>query len=217
MSSTNRSKVRESHVADYYVTPINSIKDFFDKADGVIDFDFSCVVDCCAGGNKKTDKDAFHPMSYPTAIKEKYNIDVVSFDIREDSLADYKSDYLNTDVLNVLGEQPTLIITNPPFSIAAQMIEKAISDVKLGGYVVALLRLIFFGSKERESFFKNHMPEYCFVHHIRMSFTDKKDSEGFTVYDKNGKPKKGGTDSIEYAHFVFRKGHNPEYTKLFYI
>lgn len=221
MSSTNRSNARDSHVADYYVTPVNHITNFLEKASEVLcldlDYDFGCVVDCCAGGNNKTDKDAYHPMSYPIALQEKFGVNTATFDIREDSLAEYKMDYLQTDVAKVLGKQPTMVITNPPFNIATQIIEKALSDVKDDGYVIMLLRLNFFGSKERESFFEKYMPEYCFVHHTRMSFTDKKDSEGNTVYDKNGNPKKGGTDSIEYAHFVFRKGFTPEFTKLYYI
>jgi hypothetical protein len=48
-----------------------------------------------------------------------------------------------------------------------------------------LLRLNFFGSKDRKPFWEEHMPEYCFVHHRRMSFIDK-----------------GGTDSIEYSQNI---------------
>ena len=41
------------------------------------------------------------------------------------------------------------------------------------------------------------MPEYIFVHHKRMSFI-----EG------------GGTDSVAYAHYVWRKGYYPEFAKI---
>ena len=57
-----------------------------------------------------------------------------------------------------------------------------------------------------------------FVHHIRIGFTDKKDSNGYTIINKKtGLPKRGSTDSIEYAHYVFRKGVKPDYTKLVII
>ena len=41
------------------------------------------------------------------------------------------------------------------------------------------------------------MPKYCFVHHRRISFTDDRK-----------------TDSIEYAHFVWQKGYNEQFTQL---
>ena len=97
-------------------------------------------------------------------------------------------------------------------------LEKAMKDVKDDGYVIMLLRLNFFGSKDRFPFFKQYMPEWCFVHHIRIGFLDKKDEEGYVVFDKSsGLPKRGTTDSIEYCHMVFRKGYHPDHTKLVII
>ena len=63
--------------------------------------------------------------------------------------------------------------------------EKALNDVDNNGFVVMLLRLNFFGSKERKSFFDKHMPETCFVHHQRIGFADKKDSSGYVLFDKD--------------------------------
>jgi hypothetical protein len=80
-----------------------------------------------------------------------------------------------------------------------------------------LLRLNFFGSQERKSFFDKYMPEWAFVHRKRISFTDKKDKDGYVVLDKYGHAKRGSTDSIEYMHAVFKKGYKPEYTKLVII
>lgn len=152
-------------------------------------------------------------MSYSTAIKNVFDSDVDTYDIREDSLAENKVDYLKTK----LDYKPDIIITNPPFNIATQIIEKAIDDVKDGGYVIMLLRLNFFGSDSRKEFFDKYIPEYCFVHRKRLSFVDKKDKYGYVEIDKNGNPKRGSTDSIEYAHFIWRKGYKPDYTKLLII
>ena len=60
-----------------------------------------------------------------------------------------------------------------------------------------LLRLNFLETKARKEFFDKFMPEYIFVHHKRMSFI-----EG------------GGTDSVAYAHYVWRKGYYPEFAKI---
>lgn len=76
MSSTNRSNARDEHIADYYVTPISDIELFLKSFQKVIPLDWnnSIIVDPTSGGNPKTDKDAYHPMSYPTAIKNIYGI-----------------------------------------------------------------------------------------------------------------------------------------------
>lgn len=158
-------------------------------------------------------KEIAHEMSYPTAIKNIFHKEIETNDIRSTSLAKYKTDYLNMK----LNCEPDIIITNPPFNISTAIIDKAMKDVKDNGYVIMLLRLNFFGSKDREKFFEKYMPEFVFVHHIRIGFTDKKDENGYVVFDKNGLAKKGSTDSIEYAHFIFHKGVNPEHTKLFLI
>lgn len=193
MSSTNRSKARDAHKSDYYVTPVNSIIDFIYNVDlnhGLFSEDLK-YLDCCAGGSEK------EPMSYPTAIKAFMpNADIDTIDIREDSLADIKGDYLKIDC----KDKYDVIITNPPFFLAQEIIEKALDDVKYGGYVIMLLRLNFFGSKQRKEFWENNMPIETYIHHKRMSFTED-----------------GATDSIEYCHMVWQKGVKQNYTKTYII
>ena len=188
MSSTNRSNARQSHISDYYVTPIEKIKDFIDEIVPLEDDIFEGVIlDPCAGGDEK------HPMSYPEALRQCGYKNVKTIDIRKDSLAEVKADYLSLN----LEYKPNTIITNPPFSIALDVIKKALKDVSDDGFVVMLLRLNFFGGKLRKSFWDEFMPKYCFVHHRRMSFTDD-----------------GKTDSIEYAHFVWQKNFYPDFTQI---
>jgi len=135
-------------------------------------------------------------MSYPTAIQELYpwQTTISTIDIREDSLAGIKDDYISFEFDN---EAPKVIITNPPFNLALPIIKKALIDVADDGYVIMLLRLNFFGSNERFPFFEGNMPEYAYVHHRRIGFV-----EG------------GKTDSIEYMHAVWHKGVNSKFTKL---
>ena len=187
MSSTNRSKARDSHIADYYITPVTEIEKFLQEFEKIYGYHLchGKILDPCAGG------DGYHDMSYPVCL-EKYNRNHIdTIDIRPDSKADIIGNYLEIDCSNKYD----LIITNPPFNIALSIITKALDDVKPGGVVVMLEKLNFFGSIVRKPFWEEYMPEYCFVHHRRMSFIDK-----------------GGTDSIEYCHMVWRKGYNPEYT-----
>lgn len=189
MSSTNRGYDR--HATDFYVTPPLCVLEFMNawKQD-VPEYYLkqSKYLDPCAGG------DATHEMTYPSVINSLYNVHVDTMDIREDSRADEKQDYLQS---HVEGRNYDIIITNPPFYLAKEIIEKALNDVNNGGYVVMLLRLNFLGSKGRKQFFEQYPPERIYVHHKRMSFTDD-----------------GKTDSIEYAHMVWRKDYKPEASLL---
>lgn len=190
MSSTNRSTARENHVADYYVTPIIEIENFIEEFLKVEPNALrGNILDPCAGGDEHT------PISYPTALAKYTEKDkIYSFDIREDSPA-----YVIVDYLQYEQAEPwfDLIITNPPFNIAQQVIEKALKDVREGGFVVMLLRLNYFDSKARKAFWDSNRPKYSFVHHKRMSFT-----------------KDGKTDSIEYQHLVWQKGYHPDFTLI---
>lgn len=190
MSSTNRGYDR--HKSDYYVTPINVVVDFlgeFNKVEQVFKQRERVILDPSAGG------DSENPMSYPEALKQMgVNEKLIkTMDIREDSLAEAKGNYLETK----LDYKPFMIITNPPFVHAKEFIEKALEEVEDGGYVVMLVRLNFFGSQRRFSMWQNQMPKYSFVHSKRISFTPD-----------------GKTDSIEYQHLVYQKGYYPEFTKL---
>lgn len=203
MSSTNRSDSRDSHIADYYVTPPSDIKLFLDtflSNHPEIKLSTMTILDPCAWGNPELlDEDGEtipeHPMSYPYVLETYHPKQLITNDIREDSPAQFHRDFIN--------HTPSLwfdmVITNPPFNLALDIIKKSMEFATPGGYVIMLLRLNFFGSKARKSFFESNMPLETYVHHKRISFA------------------KGATDSIEYMHCVWKKGYNPPFTKLFLI
>lgn len=83
-----------------------------------------------------------------------------------------------------LVKEYDVIITNPPFSKALEFIKKSIELEP--EYVCMLLRLNFMGSGERSDFLRKYTPDIYVVPN-RPSF--------------NGK----GTDSIEYAWFVWQR------------
>jgi len=107
------------------------------------------ILDACAGGNIEyvenilldsgetlTINHPYRSMSYPEALWTLSALSNITFtldtvDIRETSLAEIKGDYLNLDFKNKYD----IIITNPPFSLSLPIIEKAIDEVKEGGYV----------------------------------------------------------------------------------
>ena len=136
--------------------------------------------------------DEENEMSYPNVIKRLMPENaVMTMDIRKDSKAMLKGyDYLKTDIEEIMQKfKAQMIFTNPPFNLAMDFIKKSLEDVEENGYVIMLLRLNFLGSRERNEWLKNNMPFEIYVHAKRMSFTGD-----------------GKTDSIEYAHFVWKKG-----------
>ena len=187
MSSTNRSEARDTHIADYYVTPIDKIINFIDAFVKVEEDFEGKILDPCSGGDEN------HPMSYPEALKRCGYTNIDTIDIREDSLANIKGNYLEMDC----KDKYNIIITNPPFNLAREIIEKALDDVQEDGFVIMLVRLNFFGGKLRRDMWENHMPKYSFVYNKRLSFTDD-----------------NKTDSIEYQHLIWQKGHYPDFTQL---
>lgn len=208
MSSTNRSDARNFHISDYYVTPQKPILDLFkqlttklviDEIGNLFPSDPVSWLDPCAGG------DPLNLMAYPTALNTVgvKNENIKTIDIRQDSLAEHKLDYLDVK----LKKAPDVIITNPPFSLAKEIIQKAMLDVnQTRGVVIMLLRLNFFGSKDRKDFWENNMPLFTFVHRNRISFLGNFKPEP-------GK-KKGSTDSIEYMHCIWKVNQKQNFTRL---
>jgi hypothetical protein len=217
LSSTNRTKAEKKISLDYYVTPLQSIRDFVKAAreDGLLNDTTLSVLDPCAGGDKGalftdgTQADsAGNPMSYPTVLAEFGFKNIATLDIRLDSLATMKGDYLA--MKETCRDKYDIIITNPPFNIALDIIKHALSQVKprneqvsiysvggQGGLVIMLQRLNFLGSQERSAWFKENMPAYIYVHSKRMRFRNTM-----------------STDSIEYAHYVWLKDYHPQSAKL---
>jgi len=198
MSSTNRSAARSKERKvnqDYYVTPKWAVREFmlaWNENTQILSYlrnphAEAMIMDPCAGGDINND------MTYPKVLGE-WGIQPLTMDIREDSRAMVIADYLVTDV----GEQFDLIITNPPFNIAQDIIEKALTDCADDGFVVMLLRLNFLGGQARAPWLKQYMPSDIYVHTKRMGFNPEKPS---------------ATDSIEYAHFIWIKGETPGYAR----
>lgn len=182
MSSTARGTKRNEN--DYYVTPHWLIREFLERFIPEHNINVNAkTLDPAAGGCE------LYKASYPTVLKEYGFNNVVSFDIRTDSRADYIG--VNFLVLKDF-EDTNIIITNPPFEFSTEFTEKALKNVKQNGLVVMLQRLNWLGSKKRTSFWDNAPLKHIYVHRKRAGFYPDKPNK---------------KDSIEYAHFVFQKGY----------
>lgn len=179
MSKTTKKNINAS---EFYATPEWIIEEFFrnfDKADKDW-WMFAKVLDPSAGGGSP-----YHfGMPYPDVIQRMYNITTDTIDIRPGSLAATIGDFLEMPI----ATKYKMIVTNPPFSLADKFVTKALEHIEDQGYVVVLQRLGWMGSKGRFQFWNDSPLHSVYVHHKRPKF------HGAT-----------GTDSIEYAHFVFKK------------
>lgn len=158
--------------ADFYETPSWATKKLIEK--------------------EKFNGDILEPCSGYGAISKEFEIagyKVISSDIRDNvygignkSIFDYESKSFDN------------IITNPPYGIAMQVIEKSLEISK---YKVAmLLKLTFLESEKRKEFFENKKLEKVYVFRKRV-----------TMFPHgNEKPKNSGT--ITYAWFIWNNDFN---------
>ena len=82
---------------------------------------------------------------------------------------------------------PDVVLTNPPFRLAMEFVEKYVSTARI---TIMLLRLNFLGSEDRSGWLRSHMPDIYLLPNRPV----------FGI-NKEGVP---GTDSIEYGWYVWR-------------
>ena len=76
----------------------------------------------------------------------------------------------DTDYLTTKVDTVDLIITNPPFSLAREFIEKSLKE---SDTVIYLLRLNYLGSSARKKFWNDNPPSHVFVLSNRPKFIAK--------------------------------------------
>lgn len=161
MSSTNRGSKRLDK--DEYQTPVWAVK----KIVGEINWDdvHSFLEPCFGTGN------IYKNVPIQNVPTKKLSCDINT-----------NMDYFNHHFMNTVD----LIITNPPYFLALEFLEKSLSDAQT---VIYLLRLNFLGSQKRHKFWTLNPPSHLFVLSKRPSFTDD-----------------NHTDSTEYAWFCWDRG-----------
>jgi len=103
-------------------------------------------------------------------------------------------DFLDESIINYDGD----IVTNPPFSMASEFVQKALNIVPTGRKVCMFLRLLFLEGKKRKELFKQYPPETVYVFSNRVNCA------------KNGDFKTYKRSAIAYAWFVWTKGYTGE-------
>lgn len=85
------------------------------------------------------------------------------------------------------------IITNPPYSLAQEFVEKAVESIQKGYKVAMFLKLTFLEGQKRKKFFEKYPPIRIYVYSSRRKCA------------LNGEFEKTGSSAACYAWFIWEK------------
>ena len=171
---------------DYYATNPEAVIKLFDN----YMFNAQTILEPCVGGGH-----------IANTINEFFTNerDITAIDIVDRS-------YPNTIVTDFLTYETDQkfegIITNPPFSLAQEFIEKSIELLDYNGQIAMFLKIQFLEGIKRKEFFEKHPPKYIYVFRNRMATWNN--GQPFDIDEKTGKQKRWAT-TMCHAWFIWEK------------
>ena len=172
---------REREVHDFYATPENATRLFLDNHK--IEAETILEPACGQGHISKVLKEYFS------------DAEIISTDLIDRGYGKYGIDFLSYD----FGKKD-VVITNPPFKLAKEFIEKALTIANK--QVIMFAKIQFLETEQRKQLFKNTPLKYVYVHSKRVS-----PMRGGRPVDENGKP---WSSTMCFAWFVWEQGYNGE-------
>jgi hypothetical protein len=173
--------VSERHEKDFYETPAWVTSALLEHAAGICAAER--ILEPCAGNGA-----ILHEMQGRWGMR---NSKYTAVEIREEARDELEYHTDEVHIADFLTWQPTgeydLIITNPPFSIAQQIMERCFEIADGKATFAMLLPLSFMGADKRYDFWQKHTPSDLYVISHRPSFTGG-----------------SGTDNAVYGWFVWR-------------
>ena len=184
-SLAGTSTTRERANYDYYATPYQATEMLLDEVKFSGDF-----LEPCVGGGHIVDVIKRY---YPDECV--YGVDIVDRGYPNTLVADFlKHDFL--------GQKFDNVVTNPPFSLAQEFLEKSMEVVNDGGKIAMFLKIQFLEGAKRREMFKKYPPKYIYVFVKRQAPWNN----GSPV-DEKGKP---WSSTMCFAWFVWEKGFTGE-------
>ena len=171
---------------DYYATNPKAVEMLLTN----YTFDATTILEPCVGGGH-----------IANAIKNFYTNkrEITGLDLVDRG-------YPNTIVQNFLTWETDKkfegIITNPPFSLAQEFIEKGMELLTDDGQMAMFLKIQFLEGAKRKEFFEKYPPKYVYVFRNRMATRNN----GHTLYP-NGKR---WATTMCHAWFIWEKGSTTE-------
>ena len=179
--STTRERVQD----DYYATPYQATEMLLDEVKFVGNF-----LEPCVGGGHIVDVIKKY---YPDECV--YGVDLVDRGYPNTLVADFlKHDFL--------GQKFDNVVTNPPYSLAQEFLEKSMEVVNNGGKITMFLKIQFLEGAKRRDMFKKYPPKYIYVFSKRQN-----PWRNGSPVDEKGKP---WSSTMCFAWFVWEKGFTGE-------
>ena len=175
-TSTTRERVEN----DFYATPYDTTEELLKNVKFYGNF-----LEPCVGGGHIADVIKKY---YPDECI--YGIDIVDRGYPNTLV----TDFLTYDFLNVKFDN---IITNPPYSLAQEFLEKGMEILNENGKIAMFLKIQFLEGAKRKELFKKYPPRYIYVFSKRQNPW----RNGVSV-DEKGKP---WSSTMCFAWFIWEK------------
>lgn len=173
-TSTTRNRVED----DYYATPTCSTEALL----SVEKFNQN-IWECACGGGHLSD------------VLENHGYKTLKTDIVQRRKDVQVLNFLDNNITKYNGD----IITNPPYSLAQEFLEKAINIVEDGAKVALFLKIQFLEGKKRKEMFEKYPPKVVYV------FSERQNPlRNGEALDEKGK---SWSSTMCFAWFVWEKGY----------
>lgn len=183
-SLSGSSLTRERAEHDYYATPYESTQALMK----VLPLQGTVLEPCVGGGHIAEVIKEYYPM-----------VEVIGCDLVDRG-------YPNTIVSNFLTHRFTQtfnhIVTNPPYALAQEFLEKSLEIVEPNGTIAMFLKIQFLEGAKRKELFKQYPPKYVYVFSKRQN-----PWRNGNPLDEKGKP---WSSTMCFAWFVWEKGFTGE-------
>lgn len=184
-SLAGTSATRERVQDDYYATPYEATEMLLDEVKFIGNF-----LEPCVGGGHISDVIKRY---YPDECV--YGVDLVDRGYPNTLVADFlKHDFL--------GQKFDNVVTNPPYSLAQEFLEKSMEVVNDGGKIAMFLKIQFLEGAKRREMFKKYPPKYIYVFSKRQN-----PWRNGSPVDEKGKP---WSSTMCFAWFVWEKSFTGE-------
>ena len=177
--ASNHSK-EEREFYDYYATPPVATELLCELET----FSKNILEPCCGEG-------------HISKVLQKYGYNVESFDLIDRGFGKGEIDFLQ---YNEIVDKD--IITNPPYSEAAEFVRHAMDIITDGHKVAMFLKLTFLEGQGRRELFKKYPPKTIYVSVSRLGCA----KNGEFKVDKNGQLK--ADSAVAYCWYIWEKGFN---------
>lgn len=151
--------------------------------------------------NEKLNEPVWEPSCGQGHLAEelrKHGYDIIATDLIDRGYGNTGVDFLETYLVDRQETHTGDILTNPPFKLAEEFVEKGMSLLENGKRLVLFLKIQFLEGQKRKKLFKKYPPKYVYVNSARQ------------LCAKDGEFEKYTATTQFYAWYVWEKGFTGE-------